>query len=62
MPMYEAELLDEERDAVQNLLNYLDSGKFTDRCIHIWAMSFNISFDPLDSLDVFIRFKTKGIF
>ena len=38
MPMYEAELLDEERDAVQNLLNYLDSGKFSDRHILMWSV------------------------
>ena len=27
MPMYETELMEEEREAVQDLLNYLDSGK-----------------------------------
>ena len=36
--MYETELMDEERDAVQNLLNYLDSGTTLSVCLYAWLV------------------------
>ena len=54
MPMYEAELLDEERDAVQNLLNYLDSGKWSmvNAIWHFFLIFTQCLEDSLSSLDI----------